>query len=148
MSDKDTCRRKKPCPECPFSRAVEPGTTGGTEPTVYVGQAHGPFWLPCHIDPAYKGKGDISNVKEVDQCAGAAIYRSNIGIAEKIAGIPGDFKLHVLPGDTTLVFATPAELLAHHTGDSIEACKEYLDRVTPEQLTYYEGLKAADKVIK
>ena len=38
MTDKK--QHTKPCAECPFSRQVEPGGTGGANPLVYVGQAH------------------------------------------------------------------------------------------------------------
>lgn len=34
---------KKPCDKCPFSRSVQPGALGGSDPLVYVAQARGPF---------------------------------------------------------------------------------------------------------
>jgi len=93
---------KVPCGECPFSRTAQPGGTGGSSPSVYVGQGHGPFWLPCHAhsdfdDPNWK------NDTSKPQCAGAAIYRANIGRARLMPK-----ELHQLPPDTELVFGSPA----------------------------------------
>ena len=68
---------RKPCRECPFTRTNELGPTcgGAFRSEQVLGQAHGPFWLPCHKDATYQGKE--SNPETVMQCAGAAIFRAN-----------------------------------------------------------------------
>lgn len=99
---------KEPCPQCPFSRSVAPGALGGTRPEAYVGQAAGPFSLPCHMhcdfdDPDWKSK-----VTLVPQCAGAASYRTHTGVADRMPeGIP------ILPANPQ-VFSSAAEFMSHH----------------------------------
>lgn len=105
--------RKHPCTGCPFSPAVTPGETGGSDPLIYVGQANGPFWLPCHNDPHYEGKQ--SDPKTVGQCAGAAIFRANIGVAERMPAA-----LVKLPANDQLAFTNEAALVAHHKQISLE----------------------------
>lgn len=100
----------KVCPECPFSRAVEPGALGGSHPYKYIGQAIGPFVLPCHMhcnfeDPQWREKSF-----ETPQCFGASTFRANIGVQ---ALMPTQFPR--VPQDTSTVFASAAEFLAHHT---------------------------------
>lgn len=95
----------QPCNQCPFSRAIEPGYLGGSPPETFIGQAVLPFWLPCHQCSNYRGKE--SDASKVRQCAGAAIFRANIG------SVPPAPML-VLPKDTELVFSTVAEFYAHH----------------------------------
>ncbi len=80
--------------------------TGGSEPEVYIGQAYGPFLLACHMDPDYaKDPRSPENL----QCAGAAAFRANVGILQLMPS----FLLRV-GADVERVFATPAELVAHH----------------------------------
>lgn len=115
-------QRTSPCHACPFARHCKPGALGGSHPDVYVGQAPLPFWLPCHQSDNYRHKE--SDVNEVEQCAGAAIFRSNIGVADRMPS-----SLLSLPRDTARVFATLADFYAHHTGRSrIELAK----MLTPE----------------
>lgn len=113
-----------PCAACPFSKAVKPGALGGSEPETYIGQAHGPFLLPCHKacdfdDPDWK-------VKTIDtpQCAGAAIFRANIGVADKMPPA-----IHALP-PSDAVFTSEAAFLAHHKGISLMEATALL-HVTP-----------------
>ena len=101
-------QRKKPCAGCPFSRKCEKGALGGSPIETYLGQIHGPFWLPCHEDPEYAGKE--SGVNEVQQCAGAATLRANLGIS----GIMPPALLSLEP-DKEAVFSSLGELVAHHT---------------------------------
>ena len=75
---------RHPCGECPFSRQCTPGGTGGADPTVYVGQAQGAFWLPCHMDKDYNKESALDNAGMIAQCAGAAVYRANVGIDARI----------------------------------------------------------------
>lgn len=98
----------KPCGECPFSKRIPPGELGGSPPEVYVGQIFCGFWLPCHCSPGYVGKA--TNVNDVAQCAGAAQFRANIGISDRMPrGL-----LRLPPGSEAL--GSLAEFYAHHTG--------------------------------
>lgn len=96
-----------PCHDCPFSRAVKPGTLGGSEFTVYVGQTIGPFILNCHTADGYRHKQ--TRVHEVAQCAGAAIFRANLGVDKQMP-----HGIHRLPEDRHAVFGDHAEFIAHH----------------------------------
>jgi hypothetical protein len=91
---------KKPCSDCPWAREAVNGWLGGNTAEEWIEFAHGETRIPCHVHP---------NV----QCAGAAIYRSNV------CKDPRDKTLLVLPRDTKLVFRSAQEFLAHHA-DSIE----------------------------
>lgn len=97
---------KVPCKQCPFSRRCEPGALGGSSPAVYIGQSQGSFFLPCHLHTDYDDpnwKVDVTR----PQCAGAAIYRANLGVAYS------ERLLH-LPAGHPDVFASHEEFLAHH----------------------------------
>lgn len=131
-----TKKLKAPCKACPFSRKCEPGATGGSDPTVFIGQAFGPFWLPCHktcdfSDPDWKK--DLS----VQQCAGAAIFRTNIN---RWHGMPS--QLLRLPENKDLVFSSPEELLAHHKGITLEEAVKELKVRSPHALMIEEFIKA------
>jgi hypothetical protein len=145
MSDKqaESCRkysRKKPCKECPFSRAIEPGATGGADPSVYVGQAYGPFWLPCHMDKDYTHATANQKANVLAQCAGAAIFRANVGVEDQMPPW-----VHQLPADTTLSFASPAELIAHHGKMSLEEAEEFLRAFPPFLLLLIELSKLDER---
>lgn len=132
----DSKSMKKPCKDCPFSKSVKPGGLGGSDPAVYVGQGHGPFYLPCHktcdfTDPNWK-----DNVSDPKQCAGAAIYRANI---ERDELFPES--LLRLPKDDS-VFGSPEELYAHHKGISIEEASRFFISNHPNRLMILEYLKA------
>ena len=99
--------RSTPCGSCPFSRAVKPGTLGGSHPTVFVGQSIGPFVLNCHTADGYEHKR--TDCLAVAQCAGAAIFRANLGVADRLPDA-----IHKLPADHELVFSSHAELVSHH----------------------------------
>jgi hypothetical protein len=136
MASSDKCRQ--PCDECPFRRNNKldnsDGRPGGSDPTVYIGQAMGPFWLPCHKDNAYRGKD--SDPSQVIQCAGAAVFRSNIG---RDGLMPRG--LLRLPMNKTKVFATPEELLAHYRGVSVDQAAVELYITTPLELMQAELAK-------
>ncbi len=104
-------KSKKPCMGCPFKRinTNEKPNPGGSHPFVYLGQTRGPFWLPCHQDKNYQGKG--SNTETVSQCRGAAIFRAN---CDTPYGLPEP--LLRLEKDTESVFASEAEFAAHYLG--------------------------------
>ena len=115
----------KPCAGCPFRRDIKPGYLGGSPLTCYVGQISGPFILACHMSSEYSSKPDESCL-EMPQCAGAAIFRANVGVAEKM---PKAF--HRLPHDYASVFATFAEFFAHHTKTKVRWAEKYLQIFTP-----------------
>lgn len=120
---------KKPCGSCPFARAT-PGdkSVQAVNPLVLIGQAQGPFALPCHNDKEYLGAHQCDNLHEVSQCAGSAIFRANMGLADRLPEA-----LHKLPPNTELVFASYAELLAHFAGVPLETAEEFLKANPPEQ---------------
>lgn len=103
-----------PCKDCPWNRNVQPGELGGSPAETYVGQAVLNFWLPCHSSTNYAAKE--SDVNKVCQCAGAATFRTNIGVQ-----VPP--QLLQLPKDTEKVFSTLAEFYAHHKRISIIEAK-------------------------
>lgn len=129
----------KPCKNCPFSRSVEPGALGGSDPRVYIGQANGPFWLPCHAAYDESRSAKDQDPANIGQCAGAATYRANTGV------IPAS-GLHRLPANTDSVFSSAAEFMAHHKGITVEEADDELATLTPDVLTAIELRKAAVKV--
>jgi hypothetical protein len=117
--------RKNPCSECPFSRTCDSTTSiGGADPLGLIGQASSRFFLPCHQETDYYAIRHTDRLFSLAQCAGAAIYRSNAGYT----GLPE--ALHMLPEDTTKVYATPAELLAGY-GQMPMAAAELILAATP-----------------
>jgi hypothetical protein len=133
-----------PCSECPFRRTTEPGHLGGSSPLTYVGQAYGPFFLPCHSTHDYKSLEARLNTENL-QCAGAAIHRANIGRSELMPD-----PLLKLPADTETVFATQAEFLAHHGVIEVELAQYLLssDLLTPETLMRVELNTAEERARK
>ena len=111
-------KSKKACLGCPFKKinTNEKPNPGGSHPFVYLGQAHGPFWLPCHQDKNYQGKG--SDTATVAQCRGAAIFRSNIGVADKMPP-----QLLKLEEDKENIFANETEFLEHYLDISEDEAK-------------------------
>lgn len=119
----------KPCSGCPFARkntqkGAEPG---GSKVGVYFGQAFGPFWLPCHMDKNYADKE--SDPKRVNQCAGAAIFRANMGYDKRMPE-----QILKLPANHELVFSNPAEMAAHYTKMPMAPLAEALTEETIYQL--------------
>lgn len=88
-------QHKKPCADCPWSRKAIPGWTGATTPSQWIDLAHGEGKAQCHT---------VGN----QQCAGLAIYRTNVCKA------PRDQTTLTLPRDTIRVFGNPHEFLTHH----------------------------------
>lgn len=77
------------------------------------------------------------------QCAGAATFRANVGIAERMP----EALLH-LPPDTDLVFETPEEFLAHHGKVSVEVANRFLAEYPPARLLRAELAKREVQVLK
>ena len=108
-------QHNKACKSCPFSRQCEPGALGGSPIETYLGQIVGPFFLPCHSCDGYKGNntqlGDVAN------CAGAEIFRRNIGVDHLM---PDAIKQTDPDATDPNVFASLSEFVEHHTGDKID----------------------------
>ena len=130
---------RRPCRACPYSRTTTPGELGGSDPSVYVGQALGPMWLPCHCSTDYQDPNWRTDLSK-PQCAGAAMFRDIIGVAKLMPA-----ELHRLPGDPALVFSSHAELLAHHRGISLPEAEKRLKMAPPELLRDLEMLKCSKK---
>lgn len=130
---------RKPCDECPFRRDIEPGFLGGSPAGVYVGRTLGPFILNCHKAPGYRLNPRDPNGL---QCAGGAIFRANIGVAEIMPGA-----ILTLEPDAEIVFTSAAEFLAHHQGMTIDEAEEYLREHTPAMHLQAEYLRAGCQVI-
>ena len=88
-------QHKKPCSDCPWDRKSLKGWLGDMDADEWLRTVHSEAMIKCHV---------CSN----QQCAGAAIYRRNVGKLLR------DEKLLVLEKDTTTVFANPMEFKAHH----------------------------------
>lgn len=86
----------KPCFDCPWARAAFPGWLGSMSADEWVALAHGEGSADCHT---------VSN----QNCAGLAIYRSNVC---KDPRAPNALRL---PADRALVFGNPMEFKKHHT---------------------------------
>lgn len=86
----------RPCSDCPLSRGSLNGWLGGGKPEDWGHALHSESLMNCHV-------------LEGAQCAGAAIYRSNV--CKRMV----DKDLLVLPADREAVFSNRAEFLAHHT---------------------------------
>lgn len=127
---------KKPCGACPFKRinSNEKPNPGGSHPFVYLGQARGPFWLPCHKDKNYEGKG--SNIETVKQCAGAAIFRANCEDQYKLPK-----ELLRLPQDKESVFGSEAEFFSHYMGVPLEYSKMVLSKERLDAIMNQEMIK-------
>jgi hypothetical protein len=120
----------KPCPACPFRRTVQPGALGGSPTTKYIGQAFGPFLLPCHkhcdfTDPAWR---NVDRLMETAQCAGAASFRTHIGAARYLPKA-----IMTLPENPD-VFKSPEEFMAHHDQISIHEAERRLKERPPHVL--------------
>lgn len=134
MAFKET-KSKKACLGCPFKRVNtnEKPNPGGSHPFVYLGQARGPFWLPCHQDKNYVGKG--SNPETVTQCRGAAIFRANCE-----DGYKRPDQLLVREKDKEAVFESEAEFAGHYLDVPTPMMermltKETLDKMMMKEIT-------------
>lgn len=131
----------QPCITCPFRRDCVPGELGGSPVETFIGQAFGAFLIPCHECIDYTDPDWKTNCVKVSQCAGTAIYRSNCHPAERPAS------LLVLPEDTNMVFASPAEFMAHHLGISEEEATMKLYDHTPTKHWLDEMLRSGARLI-
>lgn len=141
-------KSKKPCMGCPFKRHNiacadddRRSHPGNSHPFVYIGQARGPFWLPCHQDKNYEGVG--SNIETVGACRGAAIFRSNCDSGYKMPE-----ELLSLPADKENVFADEAEFVHHYLKDeapvSLETWRGLLSKQQLDEIMHHEINKPSD----
>ena len=134
-----TNQRTTACSTCPFSKTSTPGELGGSPVETYVGQIIGPFFLPCHQVKDYKGNAEKIETCQC-QCAGAAIFRANIGV--------GKYMPHTLlnlPADSDPnVFTSLHEFVWHHRP---YFTKEQVDHIVDNADVYFkdEFKKAAAK---
>lgn len=96
-----------PCQTCPFRRTCTPGALGGSPVKTYIGQTHGNFYIPCHSAIDYTDPHWHAKATDVPHCAGAAIFRANIGMS------------HLPPAlmqeeNHTEVFSNVEEFALHH----------------------------------
>lgn len=127
-------QHKKPCAECPFRRGIKPGFLGGSPVETYIGQSVLPFWLPCHCDENYKHKA--SKIDEVTQCAGTAIFRSNLGVAPLMPD-----SLLNLPADKESITCLRCERTSHNPNDVEHRycgfCNMFHDDIWPPARAYW-----------
>lgn len=96
---------KKPCNECPWRRNAEPGFLGPHSVEEWAFFAHSGGPIACHktiqVDEDWSQPG-------LRQCAGAAVFRTNDGIAPNRVGVSMN------PADPDAVFANCGEFAEHH----------------------------------
>ena len=84
-----------PCHDCPWRRAALPGWLGANTAEEWLEFAHNVTVIPCHT----KDK----------QCAGAAIFRTNV------LKTPRTNAIMMLPKNKITVFSTNEEFRQHHS---------------------------------
>ena len=119
----------KPCKECAFSRTSTPGELGGSRAEVYIGQTHGPFFIPCHLTYTSNDENLRRNLDCTGGCAGSAVFRANLGLD---VFMPKG--INRLPADHKAVFSSAAEFLAHHKSITLEQAKQQLIDEPAEKL--------------
>lgn len=131
-------QHRKPCKTCAFRRDIAPGSTGGSPPSVYIGQAMAGMWMPCHETYEEGVHHKDQHPSRAPQCAGFAIYRKNTGCDNPVSA-----GLLDLPEDKKLVFESHAEFAAHHYEVPVEAAEWTLEHSwTPKELAGLELTKA------
>ncbi len=88
-------QHRSPCTDCPLRRDALKGWLGGDKPDEYLSLLHSDVTIDCHVH-------------EGVQCAGAAIYRANVGKRCR------DSDVLTLGQDRIKVFSTPMEFKEHH----------------------------------
>lgn len=100
-----------PCHDCPWRRDSAPGWLGPFTAEEWVMIAHSDEPIACHLtlptDGKHRSEQKTWDYEGVEQCAGAAIYRTNI------LKLPRDPNVATLPRDTDSVFGFD-EFEQHH----------------------------------
>jgi len=152
MSEANPPKRKQhetPCAACPFSKTCKPyaddrAALGNSSPFVYVGQANGSFTLPCHSTHDYTQLEERLAAAQPGsgcECAGAAIFRANIGLryAERLLHLPANL------GPDSPVFGSFTEFVAHHYKIPIDTANMIVHDLPPDLLTAIEVSKVQFK---
>lgn len=93
-------QHKTPCSDCPWARTALNGWLGGASIDDWVTTAHRDHYVGCHT---------LNGA----QCAGIAIYRSNV--CKSV--LPPLLKL---PKDDVKVFGSPMQFRAHHEASPLK----------------------------
>lgn len=141
MSNHTCTKQHAPCKGCPFRRDTPAGKLGGSPVTTYVGQAHGPFWLPCHNSKGYSSETRFDTAHS--QCAGGATFRANTGRADMMPDA-----LLRMPKDTVTVFADYAEFVSHHEHIPVEFSRTLLETLSPDELLRMEFMKQSARQLQ
>lgn len=94
-------QHKKPCSDCPWARTALRGWLGPHTADEWLAIVHSDMEITCHTI-------------EGPQCAGAAIYRTNV------CKVPRDRAVLTLPANREKVFATPAQFKDHHSPEQTQ----------------------------
>lgn len=123
-------QHERPCRSCAFRVVCEttPDALGGSNWQTYVGQLQAGFYLPCHETYNRARTFKDQRPDEAPQCAGAAIFRANLGLTTCTGRAP-----LALPADHDNVFSTFPEFVAHYTGCTPMQAERLLRAVTPEE---------------
>lgn len=95
----------KPCNECPWRRDSIPTFLGPHDAEQWVEIAHSDSPIACHKTIRHSDEMWHDDTK---QCAGAAIYRANVGKSPRIREVA------VGIANREDVFAAPTEFVQHH----------------------------------
>jgi hypothetical protein len=129
----------KPCATCPFRRSVKPGALGGASTSKFIGQANGPFYLPCHEREGYSAQRGRMGDFSMPHCVGAAVFRANISRR------PANSQELQCPPDKEAVFSSNEEFVAHHEGISVSEAKTALALYPVSLMVVSELREAAEK---
>lgn len=107
-----------PCRGCPYGRATAPGALRGNDPGRFLGQAVGPFVMPCHqAADRVCWRENFTG----PECAGAAMFRDLLGVAERLP-----VELRRMTGDPLVVFSDPVEYVAYHRACTMQEAWEHI----------------------
>lgn len=123
-----------PCSDCPWRRDAIKGWLGDAKIEEWLQCAHGEVTIPCHVHLGV-------------QCAGSAVYRTNVGKS------PRDPDILRLPVDRDLVFATPLEFRGHHdrsdgASDPVKHSSEHVQCDVPNHLLGVSVMSKSTKSTK
>ena len=121
---------------CPYGRKTDRSylKERGADVRRFIGQAVGPFLLPCHT---FADKENWPLDVARPQCVGAAMFRDAIGVGDKMPA-----QLTRAKFDPEHVFGTLAEYLAYHDGCSVESAQRKIDRGLVAECFRLEYLRA------
>lgn len=98
---------KNPCQECPFRKNSLPGWLGADDPQNFMNTVMADVEMPCHLTIDYDSEFWEEDLQEAEQCAGAAIFFSNISKLSR------DRNRLILSKNAN-VFASVKEFFVHH----------------------------------